>query len=290
MIRGNSKLKWLLRRPLQTDFEGNGQVFSKLFSPGRGSHGKCSRAAYRKPKTSGLPGTHSMQMSVSIKRILHSSIHYTFKSDNKVRISLSVYLTFCFLATFLHTKIFGGSRINATVRVVSTFYLFALGRFAPDRFAIEVDRGRFAPLFFMPSEWNSGAFSFFFLSPEWNSGTSSFCPVCLSVYLSVCLWLSVMSLWQKKKLNLGHNFWTVRDRDFIFVIYTQLMKPFQMTPRSMTLWPSAWSWSMTYFSKKKKKKKKKKTLTFAITFELLEVELSYFTCSFLVMRPFWSWQ
>ena len=39
----------------------------------------------------------------------------------------------------------------------------------------------------------------------------------LSVCLSVC----------RKKLNLGHNFWSFRDRDFIFVIQAQLMNPFQ---------------------------------------------------------------
>ena len=33
-----------------------------------------------------------------------------------------------------------------------------------------------------------------------------------------------------------------------------------------------------------------KTLSFAITFEPLEVELSYFLCTFFVMRPFQSIQ
>ena len=35
--------------------------------------------------------------------------------------------------------------------------------------------------------------------------------------------------------NLRYNFWTVRDRDFIFGMHTPLMTPFEMTPRSMTL-------------------------------------------------------
>ena len=35
-----------------------------------------------------------------------------------------------------------------------------------------------------------------------------------------------------KNFNLDHNFRTVRVRDFIFGMHTQLMKPFQMTPRS----------------------------------------------------------
>ena len=42
---------------------------------------------------------------------------------------------------------------------------------------------------------------------------------CLSVCLSVV------------NFNLRYNFWTVRDRDFIFGMHTPLMTPFQMTPR-----------------------------------------------------------
>ena len=63
--------------------------------------------------------------------------------------------------------------------------------------------------------------------------------VCLFVCLSVCLFvrLSVVNF------NLHYNFWTVRDRDFIFGMHTPLMMSFQMTPRSMTLWPWLWPWS-----------------------------------------------
>ena len=43
----------------------------------------------------------------------------------------------------------------------------------------------------------------------------------------------------------------------IFGMYTQLTKPFQVTPRYMNLWP--WPWPSTYISKNK-------TLTFAIIF------------------------
>ena len=50
----------------------------------------------------------------------------------------------------------------------------------------------------------------------------------LSVCLSVCLFVV--------NFNLRYNIWTVRDRDFIFGMHTPLMMPFQMTPRSMTLW------------------------------------------------------
>ena len=59
-----------------------------------------------------------------------------------------------------------------------------------------------------------------------------FFPVCLFVCLSVCL--SVVNF------NLRYIFWTVRDRDFIYGMHTLLMMPFQMTLRSMTLWPWLW--------------------------------------------------
>ena len=67
---------------------------------------------------------------------------------------------------------------------------------------------------------------FLFPRIEW-SGAYWFCPVCLSVV----------------NFNLRYNFWTVRDRDFIFGMHSPLMMPFQMTPRSMTLWPWLWHWS-----------------------------------------------
>ena len=57
-----------------------------------------------------------------------------------------------------------------------------------------------------------------FMVLEWNSGASSFC-----ARLSVTLW--------QKILNLGHNLKIVRDRYFIFGMYAQLMKLFQMTPK-----------------------------------------------------------
>ena len=54
---------------------------------------------------------------------------------------------------------------------------------------------------------------------------------CLFVCVFVCL--SVVNT------NLCYNFWTIRDRDshFIYGMYTPLMIPFQLKPRSMTLWP-----------------------------------------------------
>ena len=53
---------------------------------------------------------------------------------------------------------------------------------------------------------------------------------CLSVCLFVCL-LSTLTF---------AITWTVRGRYFIFGMHTPLMMPFQMTPRSMTLWPWLW--------------------------------------------------
>ena len=51
----------------------------------------------------------------------------------------------------------------------------------------------------------------------------------LSVCLFVCL--SVVNF------NIPYNFWTVRDRDFIFGMHTPLMMPFQMTPTDQVQWP-----------------------------------------------------
>ena len=54
----------------------------------------------------------------------------------------------------------------------------------------------------------------------WNGvrGASSFCPVCHCGFIS-------------------HHFCTVKDKDFIFDMHTQLavMKPFQMKPMALTL-------------------------------------------------------
>ena len=63
----------------------------------------------------------------------------------------------------------------------------------------------------------------------------SVCFFCLSVCLSVCL-LST--------LTFAITFELKRGGDFIFGMHTPPMKPFQMTPRSMTLWPWLWPWSL----------------------------------------------
>ena len=78
------------------------------------------------------------------------------------------------------------------------------------------------------------AISFYLCSRiEW-SGAYCFWPVCLSVCLSVCL-LST--------LTFAITFELKRGGDFIFSMHFPLMKPFQMTPRSMTSWPWLWPWS-----------------------------------------------
>ena len=59
--------------------------------------------------------------------------------------------------------------------------------------------------------------------------------------LSVTVCLSVSDDSVAKNFNLGHNFWIVKDRDFIFGMHIQLVKPFQMTPRSMTEKSQFWT-------------------------------------------------
>ena len=52
--------------------------------------------------------------------------------------------------------------------------------------------------------------------------------------LSVCLFVV--------NIYLHYKFWTVKDRDFMFGMYIQLMMPFYMTPSAMTLW--LWCWPL----------------------------------------------
>ena len=96
-------------------------------------------------------------------------------------------------------------------------------------------------------------------------------PVCLSVSLSVRLFVcsSVQS-----KLNLGYNFLTNWDKAFILHMWIPCEKTFLSVPKILTLWP--WPWLLTFFWK---------NLTLTINFEPKEIELSYFTCVFLVPRP-----
>ena len=82
-----------------------------------------------------------------------------------------------------------------------------------------------------------------------------------------------------KKLNLGHYFWTIRDRAFIFHMCISCDKTFLSIPKFLTLWP--WPWLLTYFWK---------NLTSAITFEPEVIGLQYYTYLFLVTRPFCWYQ
>jgi hypothetical protein len=87
----------------------------------------------------------------------------------------------------------------------------------------------------------------------------------LSVRLSVC-----------KNFNIGHIFWMVSDRTFIFHMCIPYDKTFLLVPKFLTLW--SWTWSLTHFSK---------TLPLAISFECQVIGLSYFICVFLMTRPFY---
>ena len=82
-----------------------------------------------------------------------------------------------------------------------------------------------------------------------------------------------------KKLNLGHNFWSERDRAFIFHMCISCGKTFLVTPKFLTSWP--WPWILTYFWK---------NLTLTITFEPKVIGLSYYTCLFPVTKPFCWYQ
>ena len=87
-----------------------------------------------------------------------------------------------------------------------------------------------------------------------------------SVLLSVC---------PSKNFNIGHNFFTFKDKSFIFGMCDPYDKTFPMVPWILNLWP--WPWPLTYFWK---------TLTLAITSLLKEIGLSYLACVYLMTRPF----
>ena len=75
--------------------------------------------------------------------------------------------------------------------------------------------------------------------------------------------------------NIGHNFFIVGYRAFIF----GMCVPYDMTistePWILNMW--SWPWPLTYFWK---------TLTLAITFLSYKIKLSYLACVFLMTRPF----
>jgi hypothetical protein len=110
--------------------------------------------------------------------------------------------------------------------------------------------------FLCPRIERSGAYSFWPVRPS----------VCPSVCLSVC-----------KNFNIGHIFWMVSDRAFIFHMCVPYDKNFLLVPKFLTLWP----WSLTHFSK---------SLTLAISFEWQVIGFSYFICVFLMTKPFYWYQ
>ena len=90
------------------------------------------------------------------------------------------------------------------------------------------------------------------------------------------LFLSCLSfcppLWN---FNLANNIWTVSARALIFHMNIPCDKTFSWVPLFFILWP--WPCSLTKFLK---------TLTLIKTFEQWVLKLWYFTCVFLVIRPF----
>jgi hypothetical protein len=112
---------------------------------------------------------------------------------------------------------------------------------------------------------NSKVFPQFLCPRIERLGAYSFWPARLFVCLSVC-----------KNFNIGHIFWMVNDRAFIFHMCVPYDRSFLLIPKSLTLWP--WPWSLTHFPK---------TLTLGISFEWHLIGLSYFIRVFLMTRPFY---
>ena len=73
----------------------------------------------------------------------------------------------------------------------------------------------------------------------------------------------------------AYNFFTLRDRTFIFGMCVSYDKTFPMVPYILSTWP--WPWPLTYIWK---------TLPLHITFLPLHIVLSYWTDVFLMTRPF----
>ena len=69
-------------------------------------------------------------------------------------------------------------------------------------------------------------------------GTKNFDLVTLTLTFDVLL----------KKLNLGYDFWTKRNKAFILQVCIPCGKTFLFIPKILTLWP--WPWLLTYFWKK----------------------------------------
>ena len=78
-----------------------------------------------------------------------------------------------------------------------------------------------------------------------------------------------------KNLNIGQNFFIIRDRAFILGMCVPYDETFPPEPWILNMWP--WPWPLAYFWK---------TLTLAIYFLSFEIKLSYLACVFLMTRPF----
>ena len=104
---------------------------------------------------------------------------------------------------------------------------------------VQYPKGAYWPILIIKSDWkwciHLSRSLFLYPRIEWSGAYFFVLSVCLFVCLFVCLCVV--------NFNLRYNFGAVRDRDFIFGMHTSQMMPFQMTPRSMTLWPWIWPWS-----------------------------------------------
>ena len=111
----------------------------------------------------------------------------------------------------------------------------------------------------------------FLIVPHFHESEGTLNLIRLSVCPSVC----------HKNFNLSHNFWTIKDRAFIFHICIPYEETCPFIQQILTLWP--WPWPLTYILVSE-------NLTYVITFEPLEVAVYYFICTFLVKSPFRSYQ
>ena len=78
----------------------------------------------------------------------------------------------------------------------------------------------------------------------WFLVTRPFCPYQKFDLVTLTLIFDLLL----KKLNLGYNFWTKRDKAFILHMLVPCDKTFLPVPKNLTLWP--WPWLLTYFWKK----------------------------------------
>ena len=87
--------------------------------------------------------------------------------------------------------------------------------------------------------------------------------------------LTVTFLPTLKNFNIGHNFFILWDKAFIFGMSVRYDEAFSNVPSILSMWP--WLWPLTDFSK---------TLTSAIILLSSEIGHSYLACVFLMTWPF----